>query len=99
LKGFEISNTASRPALKQGTMQELLTGRNDHEQHRCHKREFFLKFTRGRRCAWRSFQSQKYPDFFLPTFVLQRTDAVLESAKQAVLDTKKILDDGLRCDE
>ena len=39
------------------------------------------------------FKRGKYPDVILPMCVLRRLDAVLESTKQAVMDTKKILDD------
>lgn len=35
----------------------------------------------------------KYRDVILPMCVLRRLDAVLEPTKQAVLDTKKMLDD------
>ena len=35
----------------------------------------------------------KYRDVILPMFVLRRLDAVLESTKQDVLNTKKMLDD------
>ena len=38
------------------------------------------------------FKRGKYPDVVLPMCVLRRLDAVLEPTKQAVLDTKKILD-------
>jgi type I restriction enzyme M protein len=39
------------------------------------------------------FRRGKYPDVILPMCVLRRMDAVLEPTKQAVLDTKKVLDD------
>ena len=39
------------------------------------------------------FRRGKYPDVILPMCVLRRMDAVLEPTKQAVLDTKKMLDD------
>src|SRR6266496_3686949 len=39
------------------------------------------------------FKRGKYPDVILPMCVLRRLDAVLEPTKQAVLDTKKLLDD------
>ncbi len=39
------------------------------------------------------FKRGKYPDVILPMCVLRRMDAVLESTKQAVLDSKKMLDD------
>ena len=39
------------------------------------------------------FKRGKYPDVILPMCVLRRMDAVLEPTKQAVLDTKKMLDD------
>jgi type I restriction enzyme M protein len=39
------------------------------------------------------FKRGKYPDVILPMFVLRRMDAVLEPTKQAVLDTKKMLDE------
>lgn len=39
------------------------------------------------------FVRGKYRDVILPMCVLRRLDAVLESTKQAVLDTKKMLDD------
>jgi type I restriction enzyme M protein len=39
------------------------------------------------------FKRGKYPDVILPMCVLRRLDAVLEPTKQAVLDTKKMLDD------
>jgi type I restriction enzyme M protein len=35
----------------------------------------------------------KYPDVILPMSVVRRMDAVLEPTKQAVLDTKKMLDE------
>ena len=38
------------------------------------------------------FKRGKYPDVILPMAVLRRLDAVLEPTKQAVLDTKKMLD-------
>ena len=38
------------------------------------------------------FKRGKYPDVILPMFVIRRMDAVLEPTKQAVLDTKKMLD-------
>ena len=38
------------------------------------------------------FKRGKYPDVILPMFVLRRMDAVLEPTKQAVLDTKAMLD-------
>ncbi|MCK6694888.1 MAG: type I restriction-modification system subunit M [Thermoanaerobaculia bacterium] len=38
------------------------------------------------------FKRGKYPDVILPMCVLRRMDAVLEPTKQAVLDTKKMLD-------
>jgi hypothetical protein len=38
------------------------------------------------------FKRGKYPDVILPRCVIRRMDAVLEPTKQAVLDTKKILD-------
>ena len=41
------------------------------------------------------FKRGKYPDVILPMCVLRRMDAVLEPTKQAVLDTKQMLDDGL----
>jgi type I restriction enzyme M protein len=39
------------------------------------------------------FVRGKYRDVILPMCVLRRLDAVLEPTKQAVLDTKKMLDD------
>ncbi len=39
------------------------------------------------------FKRGKYPDVILPMCVIRRMDAVLEPTKQAVLDTKKMLDD------
>ena len=39
------------------------------------------------------FKRGKYPDVILPMCVLRRLDAVLEPTKQAVMDTRKILDD------
>jgi len=39
------------------------------------------------------FKRGKYPDVILPMCVLRRMDAVLEPTKQAVLDSKKMLDD------
>src|SRR6478736_4875279 len=39
------------------------------------------------------FKRGKYPDVILPMCVLRRLDAVLEPTKQAVLATKKLLDD------
>jgi len=39
------------------------------------------------------FKRGKYPDVILPMCVLRRMDAVLEPTKQAVLDTKQMLDD------
>jgi len=39
------------------------------------------------------FKRGKYADVILPMCVLRRLDAVLEPTKQAVLDTKKMLDD------
>jgi type I restriction enzyme M protein len=39
------------------------------------------------------FKRGKYPDVILPMCVIRRMDAVLEPSKQAVLDTKKMLDD------
>ena len=39
------------------------------------------------------FKRGKYPDVILPMCVLRRMDAVLEPTKQAVLNTKKMLDD------
>jgi type I restriction enzyme M protein len=38
------------------------------------------------------FKRGKYPDVILPMCVIRRMDSVLESTKQAVLDTKKMLD-------
>ncbi|MGE0126974.1 MAG: N-6 DNA methylase [Blastocatellales bacterium] len=39
------------------------------------------------------FKRGKYPDVILPMCVLRRLDAVLEQTKQAVLDTKAMLDE------
>jgi type I restriction enzyme M protein len=39
------------------------------------------------------FKRGKYPDVILPMCVLRRMDAVLEPTKQAVLDTKQMLDE------
>ncbi len=39
------------------------------------------------------FRRGKYPDVILPMCVIRRMDSVLEPTKQAVLDTKKMLDD------
>ncbi|MDA0244789.1 MAG: class I SAM-dependent DNA methyltransferase [Chloroflexi bacterium] len=39
------------------------------------------------------FKRGKYPDVILPMCVIRRMDAVLEPTKQAVLTTKKLLDD------
>jgi type I restriction enzyme M protein len=39
------------------------------------------------------FKRGKYPDVILPMCVLRRMDAVLEPTKQAVLDSKRMLDD------
>lgn len=39
------------------------------------------------------FKRGKYPDVILPMCVIRRMDAVLEPTKQAVLDTKKMLDE------
>lgn len=39
------------------------------------------------------FKRGKYPDVILPMCVLRRMDAVLEPTKQAVLDTRKMLDE------
>ncbi|MBK9428217.1 MAG: SAM-dependent DNA methyltransferase [Gammaproteobacteria bacterium] len=39
------------------------------------------------------FKRGKYPDVILPMCVIRRMDAVLEPTKQAVRDTKKMLDD------
>ena len=39
------------------------------------------------------FKRGKYPDVILPMCVLRRMDAVLEPTKQAVLDTRQMLDD------
>ena len=39
------------------------------------------------------FKRGKYPDVILPMFVIRRMDAVLEPTKQAVLNTKKMLDE------
>lgn len=41
------------------------------------------------------FKRGKYPDVILPMCVIRRMDAVLEPTKQAVLDTKKMLDEVL----
>ncbi|MFP5232805.1 MAG: N-6 DNA methylase [Acidobacteriota bacterium] len=41
------------------------------------------------------FKRGKYPDVILPMCVIRRMDAVLEPTKQAVLDTKKMLDAAL----
>jgi type I restriction enzyme M protein len=38
------------------------------------------------------FKRGKYPDVILPMCVIRRMDAVLEPTKQAILDTKKMLD-------
>ena len=38
------------------------------------------------------FKRGKYPDVILPMCVLRRMDAVLESTKKAVLETKEMLD-------
>ncbi len=38
------------------------------------------------------FRRGKYPDVILPMCVIRRMDAVLEPTKQAVLDTKTMLD-------
>jgi len=38
------------------------------------------------------FKRGKYPDVILPMCVLRRLDAVLESTKNAVLETKELLD-------
>ena len=38
------------------------------------------------------FKRGKYPDVILPMCVLRRLDAVLEPTKQAVMDTKKMMD-------
>src|SRR3989337_3005913 len=38
------------------------------------------------------FKRGKYPDVIVPMCVIRRMDAVLEPTKQAVLDTKKMLD-------
>jgi type I restriction enzyme M protein len=38
------------------------------------------------------FKRGKYPDVILPMCVVRRMDAVLEPTKQAVLDTKRMLD-------
>ncbi len=38
------------------------------------------------------FKRGKYPDVILPMCVIRRMDAVLEPTKQAVLDTRKMLD-------
>ena len=39
------------------------------------------------------FKRGKYPDVILPMCVIRRMDAVLEPTKQAVLDTRKMLDE------
>src|SRR6202453_2946104 len=39
------------------------------------------------------FKRGKYPDVILPMCVIRRMDAVLERTKQAVLETKKMLDE------
>jgi type I restriction enzyme M protein len=39
------------------------------------------------------FKRGKYPDVILPMCVIRRMDAVLEPTKQAVLDTKRVLDE------
>lgn len=39
------------------------------------------------------FKRGKYPDVILPMCVIRRMDAVLEPTKQAVIDTKKMLDE------
>ncbi len=39
------------------------------------------------------FKRGKYPDVILPMCVIRRMDAVLEPSKQAVLKTKKMLDE------
>ena len=39
------------------------------------------------------FKRGKYPDVILPMCVIRRMDAVLEPTKQAVLETKKMLDE------
>ena len=39
------------------------------------------------------FKRGKYPDVILPMCVIRRMDAVLEPTKQAVLGTKKMLDE------
>lgn len=39
------------------------------------------------------FKRGKYPEVILPMCVIRRMDSVLEPTKQAVLDTKKMLDD------
>lgn len=38
------------------------------------------------------FKRGKYPDVILPMCVIRRMDAVLEPTKQAVLETRKMLD-------
>lgn len=38
------------------------------------------------------FKRGKYPDVILPMCVIRRMDAVLEPTKEAVLETKKMLD-------
>lgn len=39
------------------------------------------------------FRRGKYPDVILPMCVLRRLDAVLEPTKEAVLETRKMLDE------
>ena len=39
------------------------------------------------------FKRGKYPDVILPMCVIRRMDAVLEPTKQAVLETKNVLDE------
>ena len=39
------------------------------------------------------FRRGKYPDVILPMCVIRRMDAVLEPTKQAVLDTRRMLDE------
>ena len=39
------------------------------------------------------FKRGKYPDVILPMFTIRRMDAVLRDTKQAVLETKQLLDD------
>jgi type I restriction enzyme M protein len=41
------------------------------------------------------FKRGKYPDVILPMCVIRRMDAVLEPTKQAVLDSKRMLDEAL----